>query len=53
MRMALAVQFEDECRDQKKVLRLEQTTSAEWVQIEGWDVIADHLREDGLVAAHC
>ena len=43
------VHLEDEGRDKQKVLQVEQTTAAEWVKSEGWDVIAHHLEKDGLL----
>ena len=48
-RTATGVQLKDEKGDKKKGLRLEQTAPAEWVKSEGWDCIADHLEQDGLL----
>ena len=46
---ATGVQWEDEGGEKKKGLRLEQIAATEWVESEGWHVIADHLEEDGLL----
>ena len=48
-RTATGVPLEDEGGDKKRGLRLEQIAAAEWVKSEGWDCIADHLEQDGLL----
>ena len=48
-RTAIAEQCEVEGEAGSKALRLEQAVAALWLKKEGWDCMADHLRDAGLL----